>query len=147
MNFLSYPFPNTCEITITRGGKQKKFFCESATSKVEVFQSLCYRKAREFNRPLVLIFDSPYSQNLSMIDYKFDVEQLFVNYDTDLVNKFNTLYSKKKSSLLIQGYSEFSMVILAPIGFLASQKIKLYETKITLTQRQTVEIKKWSIIK
>lgn len=133
MNFLSFPFPKTIEITISRGGKQKTFFCESAASKVEIFQSLCYRKFKEFNRPLVLIFDNPHSQNLSMIDYKFDVEQIFVNYDTGLVNKINTLYSNKTSSHFIQGYSECSMVILAPIGLVESQKIKLFETKITST--------------
>jgi uncharacterized membrane protein (UPF0127 family) len=133
MNFLSYPFPSTSEIIITRGSKQKVYLCESASSKVEIFQSLCYRKSKEFNRPLVLVFDNPHSQNLSMIDYKFDVDQIFVNFDTGLVNKINTLYSNKTSSLFIQGYSEFSMVILAPIGFVESQKIKLYETKITST--------------
>ena len=133
MNFLSFPFPRTIEITISRGSKQRVCLCESATSKVEVFQSLCYRKAKEFYKPLVLIFDNPLSQNLSMIDYKFDVEQIFVNYDTGLVNKINTLYSNKTSSLFIQGYSEFSMVILAPIGFVESRKIKLFETKITST--------------
>ena len=133
MNFLSFPFPRTMEITISRGGKLRSYICESATSKVEVFQSLCYRKAKEFNKPLVLIFDDPHSQNLSMIDYKFDVEQIFVNYYTGIVNKINVLYSNKKSNLFIQGYSEFSMVILAPKGFVKSQKIKLFETKITST--------------
>lgn len=133
MNFLSFPFPRSIEITISRGGKQRAYICESAASKVEVFQSLCYRKAKEFNKPLVLIFDDPHSQNLSMIDYKFDVEQIFVNYYSGLVNKINTLHSNKTSSLFIQGYSEFSMVILAPKGFVKSQKIKLFETKITST--------------
>lgn len=133
MNFLSYPFPNDSKIIISSGSKQKTYNCESAASKVEVFQSLCYRKAKDFNKPLVLIFDDPHSQNLSMIDYKFDVEQIFVNYYTGTVNKINVLYSNKKSNLFIQGYSEFSMVILAPKGFVKSQKIKLFETKITST--------------
>ena len=135
MNFLSYPFPNSAGLTISRGGKQSVFLCESAASKVEVFQSLCYRKAKAFNKPLVLIFDNPHSQNLSMIDYKFDVEQVFVNYYTGIVNKINTLYSKKTSGLFIQGYSGFSLVILAPVGFIESQRIKLFETIITINQR------------
>ena len=133
MNFLSYPFPNDSKIIISSGTKQKTYNCETASSKIEIFQSLCYRKTNEFNRPLVLIFDNPHIQHFSMINYKFDVEQIFVNYDTSLVNKFNTIYYNKKSSLFIQGYSEFSLVILAPVGFVESQKIKLFETKITST--------------
>lgn len=130
MNILKFPFERTIELQIVNKSKHI-VSCELGSSKVEIFQSLCYRKEKDFNKPLVLLFENPLIQSLSMIDYSFNVEQIFVNIETGLVNKINTIY-KKNSNLLIQGYSEFSMVILAPTGFCNIFKLTPNKTKIKL---------------
>jgi hypothetical protein len=128
MNILKFPFERTIDLQIVNKSNHI-VGCELGSSKVEIFQSLCYRDAKDFNKPLVLLFENPLIQSLSMIDYNFNVEQIFVNNVTGLVNKINTIY-KKNSSSFIQGYSEFSMVILAPMGFCKKNIIKLFKTQI-----------------
>jgi hypothetical protein len=126
-----FPFERTIDLQI-----ENKFMhivsCELGSSKVEIFQSLCYRKAKDFNKPLVLLFENPLIQSLSMIDYNFNVEQIFISKDTGMVNKINTIYHKKKSGFFIQGYSEFSMVILAPVGFVKEFEIETNESLVNI---------------
>lgn len=130
MKHLSIPFQDSIELTFVYRARKKSLVCELASTEIEIFQSLCYRNAKDFKTPLVLLFKNPLIQSHSMIGFNFDVEQVFVNYEAGLVNKINTIYRSKQSGLFIQGYSEFSMVILAPIGFCRENNIVLYKSSI-----------------
>ncbi len=130
MKHLAIPFQDSIELTFDNRTRKKSLVCELASTEIEIFQSLCYRNAKDFKTPLVLLFKNPLIQSLSMIGYKFDVEQIFVNIETGVVNKIYTIYKSKQSGLFIQGYSEFSMVILAPVGFCNKYSIEILKTKI-----------------
>ena len=131
MSILNFPFKENIDLKIINHS-ELNVKCELGRSKVEIFQSLCYRKAMHFKTPLVLLFENPLIQSLSMIDYNFDVEQIFISKDTGKVNKINTIYHKKKSGLFIQGYTEFSMVILAPVGFVKEFEIETNESLVNI---------------
>ena len=58
------------------------------------------------------------------------MEQICVNYKTDIVQKISVINPHKKTGELLQGYSEYSIVIFAPIGFAKQYLIKEDNTTI-----------------
>jgi len=127
MKYLKFPFAEKMTIQVQNGLTKKEIECELASSAVEIFQSLNYRKKEDFVIPLVLKFDSPVIQSLSWQNFSFPVEQICVVYKEHIVKKVNIINTPVNTANFIQGYSEFSFVIFAPLGF--SNKYKIIEDK------------------
>jgi hypothetical protein len=81
--------------------------------------------------PMVLYFDNPLIQSFSRQKFKISVEQICVDYKTNLVKRYSVLNPSKYKGDFIQSYSEFSMVILSPIGFFSKGLIVENKTIIT----------------
>lgn len=121
MKQLSESFPQSIQLKITTGKKRKIVECELASTSVEILLSLTNRN--ELKKPLVLYFDNPLVQSFSRQKFNFQVEQICIDYKTNRVKKFAVLYPSKYKGDFIQAYSEFSMVILAPVGFFSKRFI------------------------
>lgn len=131
MKYLKYLFEERITLEISNGNKKHKVECELASSEIEIFQSLTYRKAKEFTTPLVLLFDNPIKQYFSNQKFSFPVLQINVYHKSQLVKKVGVVQKSKTSrGAYIQSYSEFSMVILAPINAEFGDTIIENKTKI-----------------
>jgi uncharacterized membrane protein (UPF0127 family) len=130
MNYLPFPFPNTIEIKITTGTRKKTIVAELASSEIEIFQSLTNRK--KIDKPLVLYFKNPLIQSFSNQLIKFKVEQICVDYKTNIVKKYNIIYPSISKGEFIQSYSEFSLVILSPNGYFSKGLIVENKTEIII---------------
>jgi hypothetical protein len=116
MKHLKFPFAENVTIEIT-SGKNKYFAdCELASSDIEIFQSLSYRKRKDLTQPLVLLFDNPTKQYYSRQSFLFPVIQVNVNRNENLVKKVTLIpKSNQEFGQFIQAYAEYSMVIFLPI--------------------------------
>lgn len=131
MKHLPFPFEESATLVINNGGTKKTVDCELATSDIEIFQSISYRK--KLQRPLILKFATDRLQSFSLQGYSFDVEQICITPETFIVKSANTLKKRKDEGKFIQGYSEFAFVILAPIGFIKKQRIKTGKTRTKIS--------------
>jgi hypothetical protein len=130
MKHLPFPFEESAILLINNGETKKTADCELATSDIEIFQSILYRKKLE--KPLILKFATDRLQSFSLQGYKFDIEQICITPETFIVKSATTLKKRKDEGRFIQGYSEFAFVILAPIGFIKKYKVQTDKTKIKL---------------
>ncbi len=131
MKHIRFPFAESIDLSIVKGGKTTIINCELASSDVEIFQSLNYRKKSIFKRPLVLQFSNPLLQTYSALNFDFAVEQICVDHVTNVVKKISVISPHKKTGSFLQGYSEFSIVILAPVGFAREYRVKEDNTLIS----------------
>jgi hypothetical protein len=115
MNQLSAQFSHSIKLLTTIGKRKKLVECEVANSSIEIMLSLTNRTS--IKKPLVLYFDNPLIQSFSRQKFNIPVEQICVDYKTNLVKKCSLLFPSKYKGDFIQSYSEFSMVILAPVNF------------------------------
>jgi hypothetical protein len=129
MNHSLAKFPDSIRLQITIGKRKKLVECELASSSVEIMLSLNNRISIE--NPMVLYFDNPLIQSFSRQKFKISVEQICVDYKTNLVKRYSVLNPSKYKGDFIQSYSEFSMVILSPIGFFSKGLIVENKTIIT----------------
>ena len=130
MRHIRFPFADSIDLSIVKGGKTTTINCELASTDVEIFQSLNYRKKSIFKRPLVLQFASPTLQTYSLQNFDFAVEQICVHHETNLVKKIVVINPHKRTGTFLQGFTEFSLVILAPVGFAREYRIKEDNTLI-----------------
>jgi hypothetical protein len=126
MNHLSAQFPQSIKLQLTTGKRQKLVECELANTSIEIMLSLTDRTSIE--KPLVLYLSNPLVQSFSRHKFNFPVEQICVDYKTNQVTKYAVLYPSKYKGDFIQAYSEFSMVILAPLGYFPKRFIVEDET-------------------
>ena len=63
---LAFPFTGSAQLTIKRKKRVKKIEVELATSEIEIFQSACYRSAKDLQKPLVLVFSNPTIQSFTL---------------------------------------------------------------------------------
>ena len=124
MHHIRFPFAESIDLSIVKAGKTTIINCELASSDVEIFQSLNYRKKSIFKRPLVLKFASPTLETYSSQNFDFAVEQICVDHVTNVVKKISVISPHKRTGTILQGYTEFSIVILAPVGFAREYRVK-----------------------
>jgi hypothetical protein len=127
MNYVQFPFPDRAILQVKNDSSIRKVECELASSDIQIFQSLSYRKKKDFKLPLVLIFTNPFLQSFSLQNFSFPVEQICVACRENKVKKISVIYPGKESGNYVQGFSEFSLVVLAQIGYF--KKYKLIENK------------------
>ena len=132
MNHLSYPFALSVTVIIKTGRIAIKTQTERASTDVEIYQALNYRTVKEFNRPLTLLFSNPLVQSFTKFNFSFATELIAVDYKSNPVKKIQTIQPKKGQGDFIQGFSEYSLVILAPKGFCKKNNIEEAKTLITI---------------
>ena len=131
MQHLSYPFDQTAKLTITTGRKKILLEAELASSEIEIYQSLNYRKPDEFIQPLVLRFQDPNIQYFSRQSFAFPVVQVCVDWKTGLVKRVASIAAQANSSgNFIQSYSEFLLVLFLPPNASVLKHIKTGSTII-----------------
>ena len=129
---LSFPFPESTTLVIKTGSHSVKLQTELAISDTEIYQSLNYRAAKDFKRPLTLLFNKPLIQTFAKLNYAFTTELIAIDYQTNKVKKIQTIYPKKEQGDFIQGFSEYALVVLAPKGFCKKNKIEEGKTIIKI---------------
>ena len=131
MKHLSFPFINTCDLQLKTKVAEKVITCELAESVIEIFQSLNFRKAKDFTIPLVLKIENPNIQSFVLTNYFFPVEHICID-ENDIVDKTYTQFVAKTTAPFVQSFSGFKLIVLAPVGFLKKYKIKEKETTTSL---------------
>ena len=132
MKYLKFPFKDRCIVAIKNDKKTVEITCELATSPIEIFQSLTFRKETDFPIPLILKFSNPNVQSFALSNYDFAVEHICVD-EKNIVDKIYVQPSSKSKAQFIQAYSSFSFIILAPLGFIKNYRIQEKTTTILLT--------------
>lgn len=131
MKHLSFPFINTCDLQLKTKVAEKVITCELAESVIEIFQSVNFRKAKDFTNPLVLKIENPNIQSFVLTNYFFPVEHICID-ENDIVDKTYTQFVAKTTAPFVQSFSGFKLIVLAPVGFLKKYKIKEKETTTSL---------------
>ena len=131
MKHLSFPFINTCELQLKTKVAEKVITCELAESVVELFQSLNFRKAKDFTVPLVLKIENPNIQSSVLTNYFFPVEHICID-ENNIVDKTYTQFVSKTTAPFVQSFSGFKLIVLAPVGFVKKYKVKEKETTTSL---------------
>ena len=135
MKHLSFPFNNTCELLLRTKDAEKVITCELAESVIEIFQSLNFRKAKDFTIPLVLKIENANIQSFVLTNYFFTVEHICVD-ENNIVDKTYTQFVSNATAPFVQSFSVFKFIILAPVGFIKKYKIKEKDTIISLINKQ-----------
>lgn len=137
---LSFPFQDSCTITITHSdGSVAEADCEKASSTIEIFQALNYRKENDFCRPMVLEFDNPNRQSYVWMNAAFERECVCVDVD----NKVVAMYLQRASTgeaPFVQGFSSYKFVILAPVGFCSTYRITNESVTISIKNKSRWEL-------
>ena len=131
MKNLSFPFSNTCELLLRTKDAEKVITCELAESVIEIFQSLNFRKAKDFTIPLVLKIENHNIQSFVLTNYFFPVEHICID-EHHIVDKTYTQFVSKTTAPFVQSFSAFKLIILSPVGFIKKYKIIEKETTISL---------------
>ena len=131
MKHLSFPFINTCDLQLKTKVAEKVITCELAESVIEIFQSLNFRKTKDFTIPLVIKIENPNIQSFVLTNYFFPVEHVCID-EHNIVDKTYTQFVSKTTAPFVQSFSAFKFIILAPVGFVKKYKIKEKETTISL---------------
>ena len=131
MKHLQFPFNDECIIAIKHDKNTVEIICELATSPIEIFQSLTFRKETDFTIPLILKFSNPNVQSFALSNYDFSVKHICVD-ENNMVDKIYVQPASKSKAQFIQSYSSFSFIILAPVGLLKKYSIQEKITSITL---------------
>lgn len=135
MKHLQFPFAETTTVVVKNRKKSFTVECELTSSEIEIYQSLAYRKQKDFTRPLALVFSSPTVQYFSKQSFDFPCVQVNVDYSSNLVKRILHIpKSGKVNGNYIQAYSEFSLVLLIPAGIPLIQGIVLDQTIIRLVK-------------
>ena len=135
MKHLSFPFINTCDLQLKTKVAEKVITCELAESVIEIFQSLNFRKAKDFTIPLVLKIENTNIQSFVLTNYSFQVEHICID-EKNMVDKTYTQFVSKTTASFVQSFSAFKFIILAPVGFIKKYKIKEKDTIISLINKQ-----------
>ena len=130
MSHLTFPFKKSITIKIINDKIKTSIECEAALTDIEIFQALKYRKKKDFSNPLILKFPNPLLQTFASLNFSFPIELIAVDHKTHLVKKAQPIKPTKAKGAFIQGFSEFSLVLLAPIGFGKKHKIEVDKTII-----------------
>jgi len=117
---------------MTTGKKTQIIECELASSVIEIFQSLCFRKKNQFKQPLLLKFDNPLQQTFSRQTFSFDVIQACFDYETGLAKKIATIRKSSGKAAFVQSFAEFSYVLLLPADAQLGRRIVVNQTKISI---------------
>jgi uncharacterized membrane protein (UPF0127 family) len=129
---LPFPFSKKATIQLTTGKKTQIIECELASSVIEIFQSLCFRKKNQFKQPLLLKFDNPLQQTFSRQTFSFDVIQACFDYETGLAKKIAPIRKSSGKAAFVQSFAEFSYVLLLPADAQLGRSIAVNQTKISI---------------
>ena len=131
MKHLSFPFINTCELQLKTKVAEKVITCELAESVIEIFQSLNFRKTKDFTVSLVLKIENPNIQSFVLTNYFFPVEHICID-EHNIVDKTYTQFVSKTTAPFVQSFSAFKLILLSPVGLIKKYKIKEKDTTISL---------------
>lgn len=129
---LPFPFSKKATIQLTTGKKTQIIECELASSVIEIFQSLCFRKKNQFKQPLLLKFDNPLQQTFSRQTFSFDVIQACFDYETGLAKKIAPIRKSSGKAAFVQSFAEFSYVLLLPADAQLGRSIAVNQSKISI---------------
>jgi hypothetical protein len=129
---LPFPFSKKAIIRLTTGKKTLIVECELASSVIEIFQSLSFRKKNQFKQPLLFKFENPLQQTLSRQIFSFDVIQACFDYETGLAKKIAPIRRSSDKAAFIQSFAEFSFVLLLPADAQLARSILVNQTKISI---------------
>lgn len=132
MSQLNTPFEHLATLLISKGKNQLKIETELASSDIEIFQSLNYRRKKDFTQPLTLKFSNPLAQSFVKINFLFPVELISIDYITNKVKKIQLIPTNENKGDFIQGFSEYSVAVFAPRGFSKTNKIEEGVTSIKI---------------
>jgi uncharacterized membrane protein (UPF0127 family) len=132
LQHLPFPFSKKATIQLTTGKKTQIIECELASSVIEIFQSLCFRKKNQFKQPLLLKFDNPLQQTFSRQTFSFDVIQACFDYETGLAKKIAPIRKSSGKAAFVQSFAEFSYVLLLPADAQLGRRIVVNQTKISI---------------
>ncbi len=132
MNKLNIPFKQNKTLLISENKSNLKVYTEFGSTDIEIFQALNYRNKKDFIHPLTLKFSNPLVQSFVKINFDFTVELIAIDYLNNKVKKVQIIHQNKTKGDFIQGFSEYSLVILAPKGFCKKNGIKENTTIIKL---------------
>lgn len=131
---LPFPFSKKAIVRLTTGKKTLIVECELASSVIEIFQSLCFRKKNQFKQPLLLKFENPLQQNFSRQTFSFDVIQVCFDYESGLAKKIAPIRKSSGKAAFVQSFAEFSYVLLLPANAQLARSIFANQTKISIIQ-------------
>ena len=129
---LPFPFSKKATIQLTTGKKTQIIECELASSVIEIFQSLSFRKKNQFKQPLLVKFDNPLQQTFSRQTFSFDVIQACFDYETGLAKKIAPIRKSSGKAAFVQSFAEFSYVLLLPADAQLGRSIAVNQTKISI---------------
>jgi uncharacterized membrane protein (UPF0127 family) len=129
---LPFPFSKKATIQLTTGKKTQIIECELASSVIEIFQSLCFRKKNQFKQPLLLKFENPLQQNFSRQTFSFDVIQVCFDYESGLAKKIAPIRKSSGKAAFVQSFAEFSYVLLLPANAQLARSIFANQTKFSI---------------
>jgi hypothetical protein len=136
MNHLEYPFEESIRVEIKNGKESFIIECELASSEIEIYQSLSYRRSKDFKKPMILLFNDHTKQHFSKHSFAFPVVQACVHYKSKLVKKLSFISkAKEDSGGYIQAFSEFSLALLLPYKSDLVKKIVTDKTRITIKRK------------
>lgn len=131
---LPFPFSKKATIQLTTGKKSQIIECELASSVIEIFQSLSFRKKNQFKQPLLLKFENPLQQTFSLQTFNFDVIQACFDCETGLAKKIAPIRKSSSKAAFVQSYAEFSYVLLLPADTQLVRSIVVNQTKLFMKE-------------
>jgi hypothetical protein len=134
LQHLPFPFSKKVIVRLTTGKKTLIVECELASSVIEIFQSLSFRKKNQFKQPLLLKFENPLQQTFSRQTFDFDVIQVCFDYETGLAKKIAPIRKSSGKAAFVQSFAEFSFVLLLPPNAQLVRRILVNQTKISIIQ-------------
>lgn len=141
MKHLPIPFEQQAEITIKQGARILcRFNTELATSPIEHFQGLLYRKEVQSNSPVTFIFENPALPGYVNTNVPFEVDVIQFD-EKGHITHLGQLAPSKSSGIFITAFLTKHLLI-APKGFIKKYKIiSANESKKAKQKPLTIQIK------
>lgn len=141
MKHLPIPFEQQAEITIKQGARLLcRFNTELATSPIEHFQGLLYRKELKSNSSVTFIFENPSLPGYVNTNVPFDVD--VIQFDENgHITHLGHLAPSKSAGIFITAFLTNNL-LMAPKGFIKKHKIiSANESKKTKQKSLIIQIK------
>lgn len=122
MKHLPIPFEQKAKIIIKQGSKLKaNFDAELATSPIEHFQALLYRKELKENSSVAFIFENPALPSFVNTNVPFKVDVIQFD-DKGLITHLGQLLPSKKSGIFLTAF-QTKYLLMVRRGFIKTNKL------------------------
>ena len=122
MKYLPIPFEQKATITIKQGSKlTAKFESELATSPIEQFQALLYRKELKENSGVVFILENPAMPTYINTKVPFEVDTIQFDEKGEITH-LGTLQPSKSPGTFITAF-QTKHILMLPLGFNKKHKL------------------------